>query len=306
MLHSTELSFEVVDSHIHIFSNVQRCQNLSWLSTTHALNFPHSYKEYEASGTPASAAVFVECDTRTGTDYENIFEEITDASNDDRIKAIVTWAPVDSPARLITFLDRLSDFDTRRIVRGVRMLLQDKPDGFCLNEQFIMGIQYIGSRGLLFEVGIDVHKRGILQLAETAQLIKRCVGTQFVIDHLAKPDLRREPTDDYLKWMNVIATYPNVAMKLSGCLTELEEGATLPSRSLSSYIRVNLETFGPERLLFGSDWPVLKLSEASHSVGKTPKGWFDCCYEELHGLGLSDVNLTLIFSTNTKRLYSID
>lgn len=299
----TEPEFEVIDSHIHIFSTIDRCKSLNWLHKDHVLYRPHPYSLYQESDSPATKAVFVECDTKIQDDFAAHFREFEDAAAVETIGAIVAWAPMSSLSSMENYLNHILELDSRKLLRGIRVLLQDKPDEYCLGTEFIRCTQLLGSRGLLFEIGIDVHSRGTKQLQDALQLIMLCPKTVFVMNHLAKPDLSQGVNSAYRELMTMIAAMPNVSMKLSGCFTELREDDLPPHPHLQSYIECNVNLFGSDRLLFGSDWPVLNLTTAS--TNKTPAGWFEYCKKTLQGLGLEQAELRKVFGANVKRIYNM-
>lgn len=302
---SEEDDYELIDSHIHLYSTLNRCDKLNWLNRDHVLYHPHSYDDYVASPSSATSAIFIECDTVVQEDYAAHFEEFQDAASSDGIKAIVAWAPTINQDVLVAYLNKIRAMDGRGLLRGVRVLLQDKPDGYCIEPEFLKCIRHLGSVGLLFEIGIDVRSRGKTQLEEVLILIQNSPGTIFVIDHLAKPDLG-DVSSDYQAYMTRIASNQNVSMKLSGGLTQLTEGDALPNDILAAYIKLNLELFGTHRLLYGSDWPVLSLSPADSRTDKTPRGWFQYCKQTLQELGVAPADLRKIFAGNARRIYKLD
>ncbi|CCG84098.1 protein of unknown function [Taphrina deformans PYCC 5710] len=269
------------------------------------LAVPHSYADYNHAGSPANDVIFVECDTTTSPGFPEALAELEDGSSSEGVKGFISWAPMTDLGELQHFMHLVYSHDTRHLIRGVRMLLQDKPDGLCCSEEFIKCAKYLGTLKLSFAIGIDVHRRGMTQLEDALCLIEACPDTVFIIDHLAKPDLSVPFDLCYASTMTIIASYPNVYMKLSGCFTELEHGAALPHPVLYSYLKFNLEVFSAHRLIFGSDWPILKASQAASSIDKTPQGWFNYCYNALTSLGASEHDLCSIFADNAIVVYQI-
>jgi len=97
------------------------------------------------------------------------------------------------------------------------------------------------------------------QLASVTELVRRCPGTSFILDHAGKPDLRTGMLDAWRANITRLARQPNVTCKVSGLMTEAGSAALEFDRFVPVVAHL-LETFGPQRLLFGSDWPVVKLA----------------------------------------------
>jgi L-fuconolactonase len=146
--------------------------------------------------------------------------------------------------------DALAGFDGRLV--GVRHQVHDEPDAnWLLRPDVQRGLAAVGDAGLVFDV--LVRSAELPAAVETA---RRHGDTQFVLDHVGKPPLR--PGGDLAAWsagVAALADLPNVACKLSGLLTE-----AAPGTDLVPTLERALEWFGPERCMFGSDWPVCQLA----------------------------------------------
>ena len=159
------------------------------------------------------------------------------------IRAVVAHAPLEQGRRCESTLERLTGLP---LVSGVRRLLQDEPEGFCLSPDFLTGTRLLARYGLSSDLCVRQH-----QLDEVADLIERCPEVVFVLDHLGKPVMDVSARPAWTKAISRLARMPNVRCKLSG----------LPHRRTAEDVRpwlaLALEIFGPDRCLFGSDWPVL-------------------------------------------------
>ncbi|MFO0924113.1 MAG: amidohydrolase family protein [Pirellulales bacterium] len=165
------------------------------------------------------------------------------------------------------YLDR---WRGRREFKGVRRVLHsDKtPAGFCLHPEFVKGIQELGKRDLHFELCMRPN-----ELTDGATLAKQCPETRFMVDHCgnANPEwYQREAAETAVKEANqwkrsidVLASLPNVYCKISGIIARLK-----PNGEIAPIINHCLDAFGPDRVVFGSDWPVC-LS------GATLRVWVD-------------------------------
>ncbi|EME83387.1 uncharacterized protein MYCFIDRAFT_99525, partial [Pseudocercospora fijiensis CIRAD86] len=194
--------------------------------------------------------------------------------------AIVAWAPMDQSTEVLEEWLRLAEEaagpETWKRVKGVRFLLQaildeEKFKTLVSSRHFINNLKLLGKRSFAFDVGVDQHSGGIWQL----ELISRAMTTAhvdvsedekvtFVLNHLCKPDfLPNGP--DFDRWVKVIehmSALPKTYMKLSGALSEIPEGLS-DAAAIATHVRPWVEhvfaSFGPGRVMFGSDWPVCNV-----------------------------------------------
>lgn len=143
-------------------------------------------------------------------------------------------------------LDALRD---RPLVVGVRRLIQDEAPGFATTPAFLAAARAVAQAGLVFDACV---RHG--QLAEVARLAEAVPELPIVLDHLGKPAVDRPPTATWLRDLRALAEQPQVSCKLSGLPAEAGNGWT-PAQ-LTPFLDAALAAFGPDRLLFGSDWPV--------------------------------------------------
>lgn len=169
----------------------------------------------------------------------------------DFVAGVVGWVPLCSP-RLEADLQRLAAH--QRLV-GVRHVLQDEPDDrYMLREDFNRGVRLLQEFGLAYD--ILIYER---HLPQTLQFVDRHPGQIFILDHLAKPSIRDGVLFDWKENLRELARRENVFCKISGIVTEAD-WKTFTEEQLRPYVEVALEAFGPERLMFGSDWPVCLLA----------------------------------------------
>ena len=208
------------------------------------------------------------------------------ATNDARIAGVVGWA--DLAARNAT--DRIAELAAHPKLRGLRPMLQDLPeDDWLLRPGLQPAIKAMVAHDLCFDALVRPrHLPHLLRFAE------RHPGLRVVIDHAAKPDIAGGALEPWRTHIAALAGFPNVACKLSGLVTEA--GEAWRSDDLRPYIEHLLETFGPCRLLWGSDWPVVNLA-ADYAR------WFAAA-DEL--AGVSDDERTALFGRNAARVYGIE
>ncbi|MBX3746510.1 MAG: amidohydrolase family protein [Verrucomicrobiae bacterium] len=179
------------------------------------------------------------------------------AEADPRILGVVGWVDLRSE-RVGEELERLGRHP--RWV-GVRHVAQDEPDDrFLVGEDFVRGVSGLRERGLVYE--ILIYPR---QLPAALELVGRLPEQAFVLDHAAKPCIREGTMEPWASQMRELGRHTNVSCKVSGLVTEADPRTWRPGE-LRPYLDVVAEAFGPERLMFGSDWPVCLLAAGYERV----------------------------------------
>jgi len=249
---------KIIDTHVH-FWDPERL-TYPWIEGRSAFDRSYSPEDYRraAADVQIERLVFVECDAHVRCAIAEA-EWVTGlAQSDPRIQAIVARGPLLDPDWIAT----LEVIAALPLVRGIRDNIQGHPAGFPVQDGFVRGVREIHRRGLHFELCLK-HQ----QLEEAIQLVRLCPDGQFVLDHCAKPDIKgrvREPWNALLKQM---AHLPNVTCKISGLVTEAD-WEDRRADQLLWYARAAVDAFGPDRIMFGSDWPV---NEVAGGFGR----WFD-------------------------------
>lgn len=175
------------------------------------------------------------------------------------IVGVVGWVDLQSlDAR--RELERLS---AHPLLVGIRHIVQDEPDDrFLLRAEFCRGIALLGALGLAYD--ILIHPR---HLPVAVEFVERFPRQRFVLDHLAKPEVRRGEILSWERELRRLASWPNVLCKLSGLVTEADWTSWTPDQ-LRPYLDVAWDCFGPGRLMVGSDWPVCTLAgDYARTVG---------------------------------------
>ena len=179
------------------------------------------------------------------------------ASRHREILGVVGWVDLCSPK-----VNRnLEVYRGRKKLRGLRHVVQAEPDdGFMVTPAFRNGIGCLKDFGLTYD--ILVYPR---QLPAAIELVAGFPDQPFVLDHIAKPPIRTGASSSWAKDMNEIAKFENVYCKLSGLITEADWQHWSASDFIP-YLDVVFSAFGPNRLMFGSDWPVCLLAGAYAQV----------------------------------------
>ena len=137
---------------------------------------------------------------------------------------------------------------------GIRHIVQSEPDGFLSRPAFRRGIARLEPYNLAYDILIHACR-----LPEAIRFVADFPSQRFVLDHLAKPEIRKGAIDPWRRDMKCLAAFPNVYAKLSGLVTEADWQQWTPDE-LRPYIDVAFECFGADRLMIGSDWPVCTLA----------------------------------------------
>ena len=175
--------------------------------------------------------------------------ELSDANP--LIRGVVGWVDL----RSTHVEDQLREVAEHPKFVGVRHVVQDEPDPrFLLGESFLHGIGKLATFGLTYDLLLYPQ-----QLPAAAEFVGRFPEQPFVLDHLAKPRIKAGDLDPWRHDLKALAAHGNVLCKLSGMVTEADWQGWKRA-DFTPYLEVALETFGPERLMIGSDWPVCTLA----------------------------------------------
>lgn len=165
----------------------------------------------------------------------------------DFIKGVVGWIDL----RGANLQNQLEVYQSKQKLKGFRHVVQGESDhNFLLRSNFLSGISLLEKYNYTYDILIFPH-----QLGATLEFVKQFPNQKFVIDHIAKPYIKDGFFDGWAILMKEIAKYENVYCKVSGMITEADYNLWTPEQ-IEPYMQLVLEAFGPERLLFGSDWPV--------------------------------------------------
>ncbi len=167
------------------------------------------------------------------------------------IRGVVGWVDL----RSTHVADQLARFAGHPRFVGVRHVVQDEADPrFLLGEAFLHGLARVAEAGLVYDLLVLAP-----QLPAAAEMVALRPGQPFVLDHLAKPPIAAARLDPWRDDIRALARHPHVSCKLSGMVTEARLRQWRREDFLP-YMETALEAFSPERLMFGSDWPVCTLS----------------------------------------------
>lgn len=263
LLAADEPSPLIIDTHQHLWDRTRL--ELPWLKEAEAVLQPdHRPQEYRAATKGLNIrAVYMEVDVAQGQ-HDKEAEYVIDLCNSGKeatVAAVIGGRP-DSPG-FVAYLNRHSRSEA---VKGVRQVLHgaSTPAGHCLSQEFVVGVKELGKRKLSFDLCMRPN-----ELDDGARLAQLCPDTRFIVDHCgnadpnvfaanAKPAGRPSHTpDQWKRSMDKLASRPNTICKISGIVARAPKG--WKTELLAPVVNFCLDTFGPDRVVFGSDWPVCLL-----------------------------------------------
>ncbi|KAJ5914496.1 amidohydrolase family protein [Penicillium tannophilum] len=354
----------IVDSHIHLFP-ASHLPTLAWHGPNNPLGSQHSIDEYRHAtssvltnpSSPKSLRgfIFLETDRISSIaeedgknpGWKHALDEVSLLTrialgepvpgeghkpiDQELCLGIVPWAPVPGGADVLQkYMDQVKERtktdDVWRKVCGVRYLVQDKAAGVMLEAKFVDALRWLGSRDLVFDLGVDARSGGLHQLREAVQMmgmvyrgLDESEQVTIVINHLCKPNLRLDPESvpthtEYLEWKKLITCMANASkktyMKLSGAFSELpplsaDTDADIDSlvERLQPWTDVVFDAFGAERVMFGSDWPVCTIGGGGNNVSWNR--WRDVVEGILAKRGLKDEEKEDIWGRVAVKAYGI-
>jgi L-fuconolactonase len=163
------------------------------------------------------------------------------------IKGVVGWTDL----RATNVEARLEYFSQYHVIKGYRHIVQGEPLDFLDGKDFRNGIRALQRYGYTYDVLIYHH-----QLKPAVEFVSTFPDQKFVVDHCAKPDIRTKDINDWKALITAMAAHPNVYCKLSGLFTEAD-WKEWSAGDFYPYLDTVFEAFGTDRLMFGSDWPVM-------------------------------------------------
>ena len=167
------------------------------------------------------------------------------------VHGVVGW--VDLRSERVS--EQLAELSRHPKFRGVRHVVQEEPDvDFMLGAEFQRGIEALHQFGFTYDILVFPK-----QLPAAIELVRKFPVQQFVLDHIAKPDIKAGTMSPWREQMRELANAPNVFCKVSGMVTESNH-AHWKATDFTPYLDVVFEAFGEDRVMFGSDWPVCLLA----------------------------------------------
>ena len=250
-------AFPIIDTHQHLW-DLEKFR-LTWLKKGDPLARSFVPSDYAAAvkGLGVTQSVYLEVDVVPEQQLAEAEYVIGLCKNPD---SLTRAAVIGGRPGADDFGKYIRRFKGSDYVKGLRRVLHggDTPGGSCLDKAFVKGVQLLGDLGLHYELCMRAD-----ELPDATKLIDACPGTKFVLDHCGNPDLVKNAK--WKKDLADLAKRKSVVVKVSGIVASAPPKWT--DADLAPVVDHTLDTFGPDRVMFGSDWPVcLKASSIAKWV----------------------------------------
>jgi L-fuconolactonase len=248
----------VIDAHHHVWDLGVRDQD--WITGAELAPLRRNFLISEYREAALESGVTASVLVQTVVDAGETPELLALAGSDDLVGGVVGWVDLTS-ARIAGRLVALRELPGGSKLRGIRHQVQSEADpGWLTRADVVRGLAAVAAARLVYDLVITAG-----QLPAAAAAARAVPGLVFVLDHLGKPPIASGAIEPWASDLRRLAELPNTVAKLSGLVTEADWGRWQPS-DLRPYVEVALEAFGPDRLMFGSDWPVCTLAASFGTV----------------------------------------
>ncbi|MBQ1016655.1 amidohydrolase family protein [Micromonospora sp. D93] len=279
----------IVDAHHHLWVRARHPQ--TWIDPVTMAAIDADFEPADLAPPARAAGVTATVVVQSIASDTETVDLLGVAAEDTLVRGVVGW--VDLTADDVTErLGRLQAARGGERLVGIRHLVQSESDPAYLDRPDVRrGIAAVGAAGLVFDLLVRQH-----QLPMAARLTRDLPEVSFVLDHLGKPALGNSELAEWSRDLRSLAASPNTTAKLSGLVTEVP----LPqwtTADLRPAVEDALDAFGPDRLMFGSDWPVCLLASSYQR-------WVDTLAELLEGQDGADQ--ASVWGETARRVYGLE
>jgi L-fuconolactonase len=267
-----------VDAHQHLWDLKIRAQE--WLRAPELKPIWRDYDLHDLEPEAREAGVDKTVLVQVAASVEETREFLAFAACNKLIGGVVGWLDLAGPDPAGQ-LAALREAPGGQSLRGIRHLVEGEPDPAWLARPEVRGgLKAVADAGLPYDLLVNP-----LQATAALNAVRALPELTFVLDHLGKPDIAATaaegsvPDAHWSAWIHQLAAEPNVVCKLSGMVTEAH-WTTWTVTDLRPYADVALDAFGPDRLMFGSDWPVCLLAGTYTEVFGTARQLTDLLSED--------------------------
>ncbi len=246
--------FPIVDAHVHLY-DVKKL-SYSWLVNVPKINRTYLLEDFDKARQQVAVEkiVFAEVAVDPGLHIEEAAFIQAMAEKDSRLSGIIAHLPLEKGVGVESDIAALKQF---RNLRGIRRLIEtERNPAFCLEPEFLAALKLLPRHNLSFDICV---KHWAMTYA--IELVKRCPNVSFVLDHIGKPDIKNGLRQPWWGQIKELAALPNVVCKISGVVTEANHASWKPD-DVKPYVAHVIDSFGFDRVMYGSDWTV---SELTHS-----------------------------------------
>ena len=212
------------------------------------------------------------------------------AEDQEMIRGVVGWCDMAQGAETVKAqIQELRTCGSK--LKGIRYLSQGLPPEHLLTDSFVDGVREVGRAGLVYELLVTTE-----QLDAATELVSRAKETSFILEHIAKPPIKVQQIHPWAEKIKGLAAVPQVACKVSGMVTEAD-WQQWKNADFEPYLDTVYAAFGEERLIFGSDWPMLLVATDYAGVKGILTAWL-----KKH----EEIDSDKIFAGNARRIYCLD
>ncbi|MGQ5260931.1 amidohydrolase family protein [Micromonospora sp. ZYX-F-536] len=279
----------IVDAHHHLWVRARHPQ--PWIDPVTMAAIDADFEPADLAPVARAAGVTATVVVQSVAFEKETVDLLAVAAGDPLVHGVVGWVD-------LTAVDVADRIERLRAVRGgdrlvgIRHLVQSETDPAYLDRPDVRrGIAAVGDAGLVFDLLVRQH-----QLPMATRLAHDLPDVSLVLDHLGKPALGRPEMADWTRDVRALAAAPNTTAKLSGLVTEVQR-SHWTSGDLRPAVEDALDAFGPDRLMFGSDWPVCLLASSY------PR-WVNALAELLREHDESD--RALVWGDTARRVYGLE
>ncbi|MET8955806.1 amidohydrolase family protein [Streptomyces sp. NPDC004393] len=277
-----------VDAHHHVWDLSVRDQD--WITGSALAPLRRNFTLADLAPEARAAGVDRTVLVQTVTVAEETPEFLALAEEHPLVAGVVGWTDLTEPGVAET-LARLRALPGGAHLRGIRHQVQGEPDPeWLLRADVRRGLAAVADAGLVYDLVVLPR-----QLPACARAAAAHPGLTFVLDHLGKPPIASGALEPWASQVRALAALPNTVCKLSGMVTEADWATWTPA-DVRPYADIVLDAFGPERIMFGSDWPVCTLAASYGEVLRTA---------ERLTLGLGADDRAQVFEGTARRVYRL-
>jgi len=278
---------KIVDTHQHLWD--KDLFHYAWLQPLPVLDRSFRLSDYSEAtrGLEIAKTVFVECDVDEAqmlNEALHVLRLANDAGN--RIAGVVASGRPEKD----NFKQHLDTLAGHPKLKGIRRILHTHPDGLGQGNLFVKNVARLATYGLSFDLCVLAR-----QLPVAINLASRCPDVAFVLDHCGVPDVKGHALDPWRAHISELSRHSNISCKISG-LVAYANPTNWQSEDLRPFVDHVIESFGWNRVMFGSDWPVCNLT-ASY------QRWVATLSLLTHAAG--EANQKKLFHDNAIRIYRL-
>jgi predicted TIM-barrel fold metal-dependent hydrolase len=278
---------KIIDTHQHLWD--KDLFHYAWLESLPKLDRSFRLSDYQEAtrGLEIEKTVFVECDVDDEQATDEALHILRLAEQpDSRVAGVVASGRPEKEG----FESHLERLRGQPRLKGIRRILHTHPDELGRGKTFVENVRKLEEYGLSFDTCVLAR-----QLPIAINLVSQCPGVTFILDHCGVPQVKERVMHPWREHIQEIATFPNVYCKVSGLVAYADPVNWTPE-DVRPFIDHVLESFGWDRVMFGSDWPVCTLA-ASY------RQWVETLLSVTQAAG--ETNQEKLFRDNAIRAYRL-